>query len=63
MNIDQAIEEFRLAIGDLFASHDRREIEFLKSRIIERKRRHKSVAVLQHQLCELMARQIQRELA
>ena len=63
MTNDEAIHEFRLAIGDLFASHDRREIELLKSRIAERRCNHRSTAVLRHQLCELMARQIRRELA
>lgn len=62
-DIDKAIEEFRRAIGDLFVTHERREIELLKSRISERRRRHKGAATLQHQLCELLARQIQRELA
>ncbi len=63
MTIDEAIHEFRLAIGDLFASHDRREIELLKSRIAERRRNHKSTVIQQRELCELMSRQLRRELA
>jgi hypothetical protein len=62
-DIDQAIAEFKAAVGDLFSTPERREIELLKSRIEARKRARKGTAILQHELVELMAAQIQRELA
>ena len=61
-DIDRAIAEFKSAVGDLFAG-ERREIELLKSRIEARRKAHKGCAVLQHELVELLAKQIRRELA
>ena len=62
-DIDQAIAEFRAAVGDLFNTPERRKIELLKSRIEARRKAKKGTAILQHELCELMAAPIQRELA
>lgn len=62
-NIDHAIAEFAAAVGDLFSTPERRGIELLKSRIMARQRARKGTAILRHQLCELMARQIMREVA
>lgn len=62
-DIDQAIAEFRAAIGDLFATHERAEIELLKTRIAERERHHQPTVILRKELLEKMTKQLQRELA
>lgn len=62
-DIDQAIAEFKAAVGDLFSTKERRDIEVLKSRIEARKRARKGTAILQHELVDLMAKQIMREVA
>jgi len=62
-NIDDAIAAFRKAVGDMFATPERREIELLKSRIEARRKARKGTALLQHQLCGKMAAQIMREVA
>lgn len=62
-DVDRAIAEFKAAIGDLFSTPERREIEHLKARIAKLRQQRRNPAVLQKQLVELMARQIQRELA
>lgn len=61
-DLDRAIAEFDLAVAALFTP-ERREIELLKSRIATQKRSRKNTVILQHQLCELMAKQIRREIA
>lgn len=61
-DIDRAIAEFKAAVGGLFAG-ERRQIELLKSRIEARRKARKGCAVLQHELVELLARQIRREIA
>lgn len=62
-DIDRAIAEFKAAVGNLFDNPERREIELLRSRIAHREAAHRNTAVLRHQLVELMARQIRREIA
>lgn len=61
-DIDRAIAEFDAAVAALFTP-ERREIELLKSRIAARRRARKGTAILQYELCQLMAKQIRRELA
>lgn len=62
-DIDQAIAEFQAAVGELFSTQERRDIELLKSKINARERAHKPTAVWRKELCVLMAKQIARELA
>lgn len=61
-DIDRNITEFSAAIGPLFAPH-RRDIELLKSRILQRTRRHQNTNELQRRLIRMVAMQLQSEIA
>lgn len=61
-DIDRNIIEFSAAIGPLFAPH-RREIELLKSKLIERARRHRNRNELQRRLIRMVTAQLQSEIA
>ena len=61
-DVDRAIAEFKRAVAELFGP-DRREIELLKARIEARAKARRGTAILRQQLCELMARQIRREIS
>lgn len=62
-DIDKAIDEFRLAVAGLFDDPLDRDIALLQSKIAARQKAHKSTVIQTKELCELMTRKIQRELA
>lgn len=60
--IDEAIEDFELAVKALFSIH-RRDIEILRSKVKERAKSHRSRNELQRRLELLVAAELRRELA
>jgi hypothetical protein len=60
--IDEAIEDFELAVRALFSIH-RRDIEILRSKVKERVKNHRSRNELQKQLERMVTAELRRERA
>lgn len=59
-DIDRSIAEFSKAVG---LTLQRERAERLKADVEARRKAHRASAVVQHQLCEALARQIRLEVA
>lgn len=58
-DIETAVAEF---VNAMFTG-ERRDIELLKSKIAAARKAHKKTSIYQRELCELMAKQVMREVA